>query len=124
MHIDHDNLSLLNESDVEQKVVMPLLVGPAYLDIPQRNIFTKQYLAPTTLDKSADKTSGYFPDYSIWLDGFPVLIVEAKAPDVLCEVGYREASLYARHLNQKYPTDCNPCRFILSTNGAELLFGH
>ena len=25
MHIDHDNLSLGNESDVEQKIVMPLL---------------------------------------------------------------------------------------------------
>jgi type I site-specific restriction endonuclease len=55
--------------------------------------------------------------------GFPVLIVEAKAPNVEAEEGYREASLYARHLNQKYPADFNPCRFILSTNGRVLLFG-
>lgn len=124
MHIDHDNLTLLNESDVEQKVIAPLLTGAAYLDIPQTAVFTKQYLAPSNLDKSAEKTTGYFPDYSIWMHGFPLLIVEAKAPEVPGEVGYREASLYARHLNQRYPADCNPCRFILATNGVELLFGH
>lgn len=124
MHIDHDHLVLNNESDVEQKVILPLLSGAAYLDIPQNSIFTKEYLAPSVLDKAADKTSGYFPDYSVWMHGFPVLIVEAKAPDIASELGYREASLYARHLNQRYPTDLNPCRFIISTNGKELLFGH
>jgi hypothetical protein len=124
MHIDHDNLSLLSESDVEQKIVMPLLTGTNYLEISQDRIFTKEYLAPTILDKAAGKTSGYFPDYSIWMHGFPVLIVEAKAPDVPSESGYREASLYARHLNQNYSSDFNPCRFIVSTNGNEFLFGH
>jgi hypothetical protein len=33
MHIDHENLTLGNESDVEQKVIMPLLTGAAYLGI-------------------------------------------------------------------------------------------
>jgi hypothetical protein len=124
MHIDHDNLTLANESDVEQKIIMPLLAGSAYLDVPQNCIFTKSYLAPTALDKSAEKGTGYYPDYSIWMHGFPILIVEAKAPDVSSEVGYREASLYARHLNQDYAPDFNPCRFIISTNGKDLLFGH
>jgi len=124
MHIDHDNLSLGNESDVEQKIVMPLLTGSVYLEIPQDRIFTKQYLAPTILDKSAEKTFGYFPDYSVWMYGFPVLIVEAKAPDVSSESASREASLYARHLNQKYPADFNPCSFTISTSGRDLLFGH
>src|SRR5947209_5487480 len=71
---------------------MPLLTGSVYLEIPQDRIFTKQYLAPTILDKSAEKTFGYFPDYSVWMYGFPVLIVEAKAPDVSSESGYREAT--------------------------------
>lgn len=124
MHIDCDNLVLCNESDVEQKVVMPLLAGAAYLGIPQDRIFTKTYLAPTILDKTAGRDSGYFPDYSIWMHGFPVLVVEAKAPEVPSETGYRDASLYARHLNVRYRTDLNPCRFIVSTNGCELLFGH
>src|ERR1700730_4583399 len=99
MHIDHDNLNLCNESDVEQKVVMPLLAGDIYLEIPQDRIFTKDYLAPVLLDKTAGRTSGYYPDYTVWMRGFPLLVVEVKAPDVPAEIGYREASLYARHLN-------------------------
>jgi hypothetical protein len=67
--------------------------------------------------------TGYYPDYSIWLRGLPVMIVEAKAPDVAPEEGYREASLYARHLNQKFPSGINPCARILATNGKTLLFG-
>ncbi|MGO9271594.1 MAG: type I restriction endonuclease [Terriglobia bacterium] len=124
MHIDHDNLALSTESDVEQKIIMPLLTGTMYLDIPADKIFTKQYMAPTPLDKAAGREGGYYPDYAIWMRGFPVLIVEAKAPDVPAEVGYREASLYARHLNQSYRTNLNPCRFLVATNGKTLLFGY
>src|SRR4051794_33981365 len=108
MHIDHDNLDAATESDVEQKVILPLLRGAAYLGIPESAIFTKQYLQPSALDKAAGRTTGYYPDYTVWMHGFPVLVVEAKAPDVTPEVGYREASLYARHLNQSYPTGINP----------------
>ena len=123
MHIDHDNLDLRNESDVEQKIVMPLLAGDIYLEISQDKIFTKDYLAPVLLDKTAGRTSGYYPDYTVWIRGFPLLVVEVKAPDVPAETGYREASLYARHLNQSYPTSLNPCRFLLATNGTKLLAG-
>jgi hypothetical protein len=123
MHIDYDNLVLETESDVEQKLIMPLLTGPAYLNIPANKIFTKRYLAPSVLDKKANRNGGYYPDYAVFLRSFPVLIVEAKAPDVPVEVGYREASLYARQLNQSYPPDVNPCRFLISTNGTDLLFG-
>lgn len=124
MQIDCDNLQLHTESDVEQKVIAPLLLETNYLGIPQEKIFTKQYLAPTKLDKVAGKTGGYVPDYSVWMRSFPVFVVEAKEPEVAVEVGYREASLYARHLNQAYPTNINPCRFILATNGVDLLFGY
>ncbi len=51
------------------------------------------------------------------------MIVEAKAPDVAPEVGYRDASLYARHLNQKFPKGINLCGHILSTNGRLFLYG-
>ncbi|MGA9527621.1 MAG: type I restriction enzyme HsdR N-terminal domain-containing protein [Terriglobales bacterium] len=124
MHIDHDNLVLQTESDVEQKVVMPLLTGNMYLAIGERRIFTKKYLAPTDLDKKAGRTTGYYPDYTAWMGGFPVLVVEAKAPDVQAETGYREAALYAGHLNRAYPTNINPCRFVIATNGNKLLFGY
>src|SRR5438034_9309301 len=105
MHIDVDHLVVSTESDVEQKILMPLLNGEAYLSIPQIQVRTKEYLAPAKLDKEAGKTSGYFPDYSIWSCGFLIMVVEAKAPRVPVEEGYREASLYARHINQNYPTD-------------------
>lgn len=124
MHIDHDHLNLRNESDVEQKVIAPLLEESIYLDIPRDKIFPKQYLAPTELDKAAGKNRGYYPDYTVWMRGFPVLVIEAKDPEVPPEIGYREASLYARHLNQSYPTNLNPCRFIIATNGYFLLFGY
>jgi hypothetical protein len=80
-------------------------------------------MAPTPLDKTAGRTSGYYPDYTAWFRGLPVLVVEAKAPDVSAEQGYREASLYPRHLNQSYRTNVNPCRFLIATNGRKLLFG-
>src|ERR1039458_7066051 len=118
-----EDLAFGNESDVEQKLVMPLLNGERYLSIPLANVYTKQYLAPTELDKAAGKTGGYVPDYAIWFHGLPALVVEVKSPDVDSAVGYREASLYARHLNQKYPANINPCKYVLATNGKTLLFG-
>jgi len=123
-HIDFGRLQVSTESDVEQKILMPLLTGQAYLAIPTQQIHTKEYLAPTKLDKAGGKTTGYYPDYSVWGYGFALMIAEAKSPDVPVEEGYREASLYARHLNQNYPTDLNPSRFVLACNGKELLCGY
>ncbi len=114
---------LLTEGDVEDNVIAPILRGANYLEIPSRHIKSKAYLAPAVLDKVSGKTHGYYPDYSIWEKSLPVLIVEAKSPDVAAEVGYREASLYARHLNQEYRSDLNPCRYILSCNGTHVLVG-
>jgi len=118
-----EHVVLLTESDVEQKVLMPLLTSEHYLGIPEVQVKTKQYLPPVDLDKAAGKMTGYVPDYSIWLHGLPVMIVEAKAPSVAAELGYREASLYARHLNQKYPAGINPCARIFATNGKTYLYG-
>jgi hypothetical protein len=118
-----EGITFQNESDVEQKLVMPLLTGERYLAIPPANIYPKQYLAPTELDKAAGKTGSYVPDYSIWFHGLPILVVEVKSPDVDTEVGYREACLYARHLNQKYPPSVNPCKHVVATNGKSILIG-
>ena len=116
--------TFLNESDVEHKLIYPLLTEPGFLAICPEAVKPKSYLAPTHLDKEAGRTRGYFPDYSIWLLGLPVLIVEAKDPSVPAQRGFREACLYARHLNSRYPTDLNPCRFVLATNGITLLAGY
>ena len=118
------DLRVKTEADVETKVILPLLTGPNCLEIPSTSIKGKDYLAPSVLDKKAGKTGGYYPDFSVWEAALPVLIVEAKAPEVAVEVGYREASLYARHLNQEYKTGVNPCHIIISCNGTDLLAGH
>lgn len=122
MPIDDEEI-LTTESDVEQKVLMPLLTDGPLLAIPKASVLTKAYLAPAALDKAAGKMAGYYPDYSVWLHGLPVMIIEAKAPDVAPEEGYRQASLYARHLNQKFPSRINPCARIMATNGRTFLFG-
>ena len=123
MHIEHDGMVLENESDVEQKLIMPLLSAPAYLDIPESKVKTKEYLAPTPINRKAGQTSGHFPDYSVWFRSFPCLIVEAKSPEVSAETGYLEAQLYAQFLNQRYPSGINPAHFILATNGIRILCG-
>lgn len=112
------------EADVEQKIIFPVLTHPNFLEIPQHAVKAKSYLPATDLDKAAGKSRGYFPDFSIWEKALPILIVEAKAPDVPAEVGYREAALYARHLNQSYRSGLNPCRYIIACNGDRLLLGH
>jgi hypothetical protein len=113
-----------NEAAVELEVLYPLLTQPGQLAIPADAIKPKQYLPPTQLDKSGGKTFGYYPDFSVWLFGCPVAVVEAKDPAVTSETGFREACLYARHLNSRYPTGLNPCRFVLASNGISLLAGY
>jgi type I site-specific restriction endonuclease len=102
---------------------MPLLTDQNFLAIPAASIKGKAYLAPTALDKSAGKTGGYYPDFSVWELALPVLVVEAKEPEVAVQVGFREASLYARHLNEDYKSGVNPCKFILACNGVDLAYG-
>lgn len=123
MHIDHDNLILKSEGDVEAKLLLPLLCDELYLGTPSQNLFSKEYLAPTAIDKGAKVPGGYYPDFSIWIHGFPILLVEAKAPGVPVEQAYREASLYARHLNSQRPTGLNPASFIVASSGTRVLFG-
>lgn len=115
---------LNNEADVEQKLIYPLLVSQQHFGIPTIAVHPKEYLAPSALDKQAGKQRGYFPDYSVWLFGLPVMVVEAKDPEVAAEEGFREACLYARHLNSRYSSGRNPCRFVLATNGVDLLAGY
>lgn len=112
-----------NEAEVEQRIIYPLLTAPGYLEIARDAIKPKAYLSPTRLDKEAGKRSGYFPDYTIWILGWPLVIVEAKDPAVPSEVGFREACLYARHLNTRYPTGVNPCKYVLASNGITLFAG-
>lgn len=115
--LDVDELQ--NESDVEQKLVYPFLIGSGYLGLPTSWIRTKEYMSPTEIDKVAGKRFGYFPDYSVWIGGIPLLIIEAKAPDVSIKLAIREARLYANEINKRYPPNVNPIAFVVGCNGAE-----
>jgi GTPase SAR1 family protein len=115
-----DHTALRTESDVEQKYLFPFLAHSNFLSLPTKWIRTKEYMAPTELDKRAGKLRGYVPDYSVWFSGLPVLIIEAKAPDVAIELGLREARLYASEINRRYPPKINPIGFALASNGREI----
>lgn len=115
-----DISELRNESDVEQKLVYPVLTNASYLGIPSAWVRSKEYMTPTEIDKAAGKRYGYFPDHSIWLGGLPLVIGEAKEPGVKIEEALREARLYAAEINKRYPPDVNPIGYILACNGEQL----
>ncbi len=114
-----DVSELITESDVEQKLVYPFLVHPCFMDIPSEWVRTKEYMEPTEIDKGAGKRVGYIPDYSVWRSGFPLLVVEAKRPDEPIEKAIREAHLYANRINNRYPPNVNPIRYVLACNGEQ-----
>jgi len=123
VHIDHDNLNCVTEGDVEAKLLIPLIRSELYLNVPSQNFFSKEYLAPSEIDKGAKVAGGYYPDFSVWIHGFPIVVVEAKAPGVPVEQAYRKAQLYARHLNSQRPAGQNPTNFIIASSGTRVLFG-
>jgi hypothetical protein len=104
---------------VEQKVILPFLVNPSYLGLRSTWVRTKEYMTPTEIDKAAGKRYGYFPDFSIWVNSIPLVIVEAKATDVTMESGLREARLYASEINKRYAPEVNPIGFVLACNGVQ-----
>ena len=49
--------------------------------------------------KKAGLEFGYVPDFVVWLESLPVLVCEVKKASIDALVGFREAALYARHIN-------------------------
>jgi hypothetical protein len=109
---------LANESDVEQKVVFPLLhqLPPRGLGFQIADIKTKPDIRKFQIDKGTSKKM-YYPDYVIVMSGLPVLAVEVKGPDEDIETARREARLYATELNSLFPAFENPCRYTLVSTG-------
>ncbi len=110
---------LRTDSDVEQKVILPFLLNASYLGLRSNWIRSKEYMSPTEIDKAAGKRYGYIPDFSVWVNAIPLLIVEAKAPDVAIRIALREARLYAGEINKRYPPEVNPIGHVLACNGVE-----
>jgi len=112
---------LKTESDVEQKLIWPLLVGafPEGLGFHPTDISTKLSLRRIEIGKGSARKI-YFPDYIVVLAGFPVLIVEAKAVGVSIEEALDEARLYGQEVNALYPHNINPCVRVVACNGEHL----
>lgn len=112
-----------NEAEVEIRIFIPFLNNSEHLNIDLTSIKPKKYLESREIDKVSGKNKGYFPDFSVWIKGLPVMICEAKAPSVDVRVGYREAQLYASILNTSYPKDINPAAFVIACNGLQICAG-
>ena len=111
------------ESDVEQKFIMPLLTHPSFLEIPSRAILTKKSMRGLPfVDKSA-LPKGYVPDYIVFFNGYPILVIEAKPPEVAVKQAIDEARMYGQVLNQNFPTKINPVAFVMGCNGKDIAVG-
>src|SRR5688572_11886190 len=100
---------LITESDVEQKLVLPLLTtsSPLGLGYAISELRTKLSIRRFQIDKGKAQKL-YYPDYLVLLEGLPVLIVEVKTPGEDVVEALREARLYANELNALYPPSINP----------------
>ena len=100
-----DLKSLLNESDVEQKVVWPLLTNnePDGLGFDETHIQTKSNLKKLPIEKGQNAKL-YFPDYVVILEGIPLIVVEVKKPEEDLVEAFREARLYSLEINALYET--------------------
>ena len=115
---------LINESDVEQKVVWPLLTNPIPIGLGYNNthIQTKSSLKQLKIEKGKNSKL-YYPDYIIYFEGLPLIVIEAKKPNDNLEEGYREARLYSHEINSLFESGLNPCKLIMSFDGVKLLAG-
>lgn len=116
---------LQNESDVEAKLVAPLLMAPEPygLSFSATSIQTKANIRRFRIGKGSDQKL-YFPDYILVTHGLPLAVIEAKSPNENVAEGFREARLYACELNAIFPSGINPARVVIATNGAKLVFGY
>lgn len=125
MKIDLPNLGdLRNESDVEQKLIYPLLVAdePFGFGIAANEILTKQNIRRLPIGKGNDRKS-YFPDYLILIGGIPLAVIEVKEPQGDIEEAFREARLYASEVNAIFHPGINPLTKVIATNGTRLVAG-
>jgi len=125
MKFDLPDLSALqNESDVEQKLIYPLLVTdePFGFGIAPNEILTKRNIRRLPIGKGDDRKS-YFPDYLVLISGIPLVVIEAKGPDEDLGEAFREARLYAAEVNAIFRPGINPLTKVVATNGVTLLAG-
>lgn len=119
-----NDIKKFTESDVEMKIIYPLLTKDNFdgLKFSDYHIQTKSSLKKILIDKGSSSKL-YYPDFAIIVEGLPILIVEAKKPNEDLDEGYRQACLYASEINREFPTDINPCQYVMAIDGLTLLAG-
>lgn len=113
-----------NESDVEQKFLFPLLTHPSFLDIPAKSVLTKKSLGTLPFVSKTALPKAYIPDYILFFNGYPIVVIEAKSPEVPSKQAIAEARTYGQVLNQHFPTKINPVAVVVGCNGKTFAFGH
>lgn len=114
------DISIVTESDVEQKLLLALLTSqkPIGLGFDYGDFRTKHDIRKIKIDKGkASKI--YFPDYAVIQIGLPVMIIEAKAPGEDLSEAFRECRLYATEINASFATSLNPCTYLIACDGIE-----
>jgi type I restriction enzyme M protein len=107
------NLSdLRNESDVEQFFIIRLLTALGYKD---KNIHTKKTISIRIISKGKNKKE-YRPDYTVYQDNSPIIVVDVKHPNNTSDEGLKDALMYAREINGDY-TESNPIKYCIGSNG-------
>src|ERR1700730_15042043 len=91
---------LSNESDVEQKLIYPLLIAPKPygFGITPSSIHTKANIKRFKIGKGNSEKL-YYPDYLLVYGGLPLVVIEAKSPGENLTEAFREARLYSHELN-------------------------
>ncbi len=112
---------LNTESDVEQKLIWPLLTIsiPSGLGLRASDVLTKPNIRRIEIGKGTARKL-YFPDYIVVIGGLPMLVVEAKAPGTDLSLALDEARLYGNEINALFPSGINPCSRIIVSNGHRL----
>jgi RNA recognition motif-containing protein len=112
---------LKTESDVEQKLILPLLTNatPNGLGFALPDIFTKLSTRRLEIGKGTTKKL-YYPDYLVVMAGLPMLVIEAKAVGESIDSALDEARLYANEINALFPHNVNPCIRVIACNGVML----
>lgn len=102
---------LSTESDVEQKLLFPLLTteSPNGLGLRTPDILTKISIRRLEIDKGTRRRL-YFPDYVVVIAGLPVVVIEAKAPSESLDLALDEARLYGNEINALFPLGCQSLR--------------
>ncbi len=114
--------ALSNEADVDVKVSFRVLTrSPDGLGYPDENIRSQFYLSAVQIDKGSANRKFYKPDFLVYFQGLPVVVVEDKAPGEDLDKALRESQLYAHELNKFFSSGINPCIWCLVTDGTRLL---